>query len=445
LAALTDSAAVNKQPTNRSLSSGRGWSADDLGNIGTPSRRFTRKSMSTSMQPQYTIAAFSHLRWNFVYQRPQHLLSRLAARHPVVFIEEPELDSDGPARWERSTPQPNVTVYRPRTPVQAAGFHVDQFPALGPMIAELRADLGETNVLAWLYTPMALPLARVLAPDVVVYDCMDELSLFLGAPPELLTREAELLEYADMMFTGGPSLFRAKQSRHPNVHCFPSSVDAEHFRLADAGGRRVREAEDQAQLPHPRLGFYGVIDERLDLEIVDRLAQAHPDWQIVLVGPVVKIDPQALPQRPNIHYFGQRSYDELPRYLAGWDVCLLPFARNDATRFISPTKTLEYIAAELPIVSTPITDVAQPYGDIVYLGGTPDEFLAACEAALASSSEERALRATDMRKVLAGTSWHVTVNAMDRLLGQAMTDKSRRQGHHLASRTKILSSRARHT
>jgi UDP-galactopyranose mutase len=241
--------------------------------------------------------------------------------------------------------------------------------------------LAGNSLLAWLYTPLALPLARMLTPDATVYDCMDELSLFLGAPPELLARETELLEYADVMFTGGPSLFRAKQKRHPNVHCFPSSVDAEHFRLRDSTGREVSEAEDQAELSHPRLGFYGVIDERLDLGLIDVLAQAHPEWEIVLVGPVVKIDPATLPRRPNIHYLGQRTYEELPRYLAGWDVCLLPFARNDSTRFISPTKTLEYMAAELPIVSTPITDVAEPFEEIVYLGNSPQEFIAGCEAA----------------------------------------------------------------
>jgi len=374
------------------------------------------------MPSQYAVVTFSHLRWNFVYQRPQHLLSRLAARHPVAFIEEPEFDPDGPPRWERSSPRPNVTVYRPRTPVRAPGFHVDQFPVVEPLIQELGAELGTSNVLAWLYTPMALPLARILDPDAVVYDCMDELSLFLGAPPELLSHEAALLEYADLMFTGGPSLFRAKQSRHPNVHCFPSSVDAAHFRLTGDNGLPVSEAEDQAELPYPRLGFYGVIDERLDLEIVDRMAKARPDWHIVLVGPVVKVDPERLPRRPNIHYFGQRTYEELPRYLAGWDVCLLPFARNDATRFISPTKTLEYMAAELPIVSTPIADVAEPYGHIVYLGSTPDEFLAACDAALTSSPAERTRRAVQMRRVLARTSWDVTVDAMEKLLDQAMVD-----------------------
>ena len=374
------------------------------------------------MQPsQYSIVVFSHLRWNFVYQRPQHLLSRLAAKRPVFFVEEPEFDGKGPPRWDRSTPQPNVTVLRPSTPVESPGFHPEQIAVLEPLVAELASELEGTTLVAWLYTPLALPLAQALGPTVMVYDCMDELSMFQGAPPELLPREAELLGCADVMFTGGPSLFRAKQARHGNVHCFPSSVDAVHFRLArpgEMGG--AREADDQAGLPHPRLGFYGVIDERLDLSLIEFLADARPGWQIVLVGPVVKIDPVTLPRRANIHYFGQRSYDELPRYLKGWEVCLLPFARNDATRFISPTKTLEYMAAELPIVSTPITDVAEPYGNIVYLGSTPDDFLAACEAALRATPEERAGRTAQMRQVLAGTSWDVTVASMETLLAAAV-------------------------
>ena len=181
------------------------------------------------------------------------------------------------------------------------------------------------------------------------------------------------------------------------------------------------EAEDQAAIPRPRFGFYGVIDERLDLALIEELASARPGWHIVLVGPVVKIHPDTLPSRPNIHYIDQRQYEQLPRYLTGWDVCLRPFAQNDSTRFISPTKTLEYMAAELPIVSTPITDVAEPYGDVIYLGSTPAEFMAACEAALASSTEERNRRAALMRKVLSGTSWDVTVSAMEELAAEAMT------------------------
>jgi UDP-galactopyranose mutase len=368
------------------------------------------------MPPGYRIVAFSHLRWDFVYQRPQHLLSRLAERYPVAVIEEPLLDSAGPPRWERSRPQPNLTVYRPRTPVEAPGFGEAQQSVLESMLPELAAELGSGPRVGWFYTPMALPLAEQLGFDLAVYDCMDELSLFAGAPDGLLRREAELLDRADLVFTGGPSLYRAKRDRHPSVHCFPSSVDAAHFRQALTG---TAEAPEQAGLPRPRLGFYGVIDERLDIRAIELLADWHPDWRIVLVGPIVKIDPATLPRRPNIHYFGQRSYADLPGFLAGWDVCLLPFARNDATKFISPTKTLEYMAAERPIVSTPITDVAEPYGSIVYLGDTPTAFVAACERALTASAGERARRTAAMRQVLAGTSWDTTAAAMNRLIAKA--------------------------
>jgi glycosyltransferase involved in cell wall biosynthesis len=270
-----------------------------------------------------------------------------------------------------------------------------------------------------MYTPLALPLLGAMQPKVTVYDCMDELSLFLNAPEELLSREAALLRRADVVFTGGPSLYAAKQRLHANIHCFPSSVDAGHFR--SGGGA---EPEDQAGIPRPRLGFFGVIDERIDLALIDVLAASHPDWQIVMIGPVVKIDPASLPRRPNIHYLGQRRYDELPPYLHGWDVSLLPFARNDATRFISPTKTLEYMAVERPIVSTPIADVAGPYRDIVYLGGDPAEFIAACEAAMSAPDGERAARAEAMRRVLARTSWDATAGAMERLVEEAVGRKS---------------------
>lgn len=365
------------------------------------------------------IIVFSHLRWDFVYQRPQHLLSRLAKWHTVLFIEEPVFDGTGPARWERDHPLPNLTVCRPRTPVKTAGFHAEQLPVLRRLLPTLLSDLCASNrpsTIAWIYTPMAYPLARTIAPDLVVYDCMDELSLFAGADPALIRHESALLAEADLVFTGGPSLYRAKKERHPAVHCFPSSVDAAHFRQALGA---VDQAPALRGLPGPRLGFFGVIDERLDVSMITALAEWNPAWQILLVGPIVKIDPDILPRRPNIHYFGQRSYAELPSFLAGWDVCLLPFARNDATRFISPTKTLEYMAAERPIVSTSITDVAEPYGHIVYLGDTPSSFVAACERALAASAAERLRRTEAMRTVLAGTSWDTTAATMNRIITKA--------------------------
>ena len=382
------------------------------------------------MQSAPTIVTFSHLRWDFVYQRPQHLLSRLALSRRVIFIEEPEFaDIDAP-EWRFHQPEPGVLVCRPRTPSRAPGFHAEQMPYLRELLADLIETQNLGDYVLWFYTPMAWPLAAGLRSLAVVYDCMDELSAFLNAPAELLEREAALLQAADLVFTGGPSLYRSKKDRHPRVYCFPSSVDARHFAQAANG---MVEASDQSALPHPRLGFFGVIDERFDIPLIDSMALAHPEWQIALVGPVVKIDPAILPHHPNIHYFGQRSYRELPSYLKGWDVCLLPFARNQATRFISPTKTLEYMAAGKQIVSTPITDVAEPYGEMVYLGGTSREFIEACEQALAAGLEERSARQQKMRAVLAGTSWDRTAAQMSDLIAAAAAPRAA-----AASRARVI-------
>ena len=360
-----------------------------------------------------TIVVFCHLRWDFVYQRPQQLLSRLAQHYRILFVEEPVFDSGEPF-MEQSTPAPNVTVCRAHIPVQAAGFHDDQLPVMQPLLANLLPP-GEQPIV-WFYTPMALPLLQGLQPRLVVYDCMDELAAFRNPPKQLLQRETALLNLADLVFTGGPSLYEAKRERHAHAHCFPSSVDVRHF--AKALDRSTSHPL-QAAIPHPRLGFYGVIDERFDSALTAALADAHPEWQIVLVGPVVKIDPATLPQRPNLHYLGQQSYDALPQFLAGWDVCLLPFALNEATRFISPTKVLEYMAAQLPIVSTPITDVAVPYGHVVAIAKGAPAFIEACEAALALTPERQAAMFDTMQAIVAGTSWDMTAERMRELMEQA--------------------------
>ena len=368
------------------------------------------------MQSPYPIVVFSHLRWDFVYQRPQHLLSRIATGgRPVVFIEEPEYAAEAQPRWKTSIPSPGVLVARPQLNVASHGFADEQHPVLIPMVRSLLADQGVRDFVAWLYTPLALPIAQAAGPLAIVYDCMDDLASFKSAPARLVEREAELMRAAEVVFTGGPSLHRARKSLHNNIHCFPSSVDAVHFGSA----RSAEEPTDQAQLPRPRLGYYGVIDERMDLDIIRALAEARSDWQIVMVGPVAKIDESALPKAPNILYTGQRKYEDLPRYLGGWDVSLLPFARNESTRFISPTKTLEYMAAGVPIVSTPIADVVEPYGDIVYLGSTPDEFVAACDSALNACPEERWSRVEAGHQVVSRTSWAATARAMESLLDDA--------------------------
>jgi UDP-galactopyranose mutase len=369
------------------------------------------------MAQPFDFLVFSHLRWDFVFQRPQHLLSRFARSHRVIFIEEPIRDERSP-HWEFHSGGPNVIVCRPHTPIESPGFNPEQLEAIDGMMESLIQDLKLENYVAWFYTPMALPLARRITPKAAIYDCMDELSAFLGAPAELIDRERELLKLADLVFTGGPSLYRAKQHRHPNVHCFPSSVDAAHYAKARPGMND--EAADQKHLPKPRIGYFGVIDERLDYDLIRHLATARPEWQIAMVGPVVKVNPELLPKLPNITWFGQRAYADLPSYISGWDVCMLPFARNRSTQFISPTKTLEYMAAERMIVSTPIRDVAEPYGHIVFLGDSRDEFVAACDRAMDLKKAARQRRIRLMREVLSRTSWDSTASRMLELIDSAV-------------------------
>lgn len=341
---------------------------------------------------RFPLIVVSHLRWGFVFQRPQHLLTRLVSDFDVYFIEEPVFVDDTP-RLHRTGRFGQVEVLTPQTRERTAGFSDEQLAAMKPLIAQFMAERGISEPLVWLYTPMALPLVADMEPRAVIYDCMDDLASFKFAPPQLVAREAELMGIADIVTTGGPSLFEARKHRHPNIHCLPSAVDVEHFaprNLDRAAPEAALAAELHGTMPHPRLGFFGVIDERLDLDLVARMADLRPDWALVMVGPVVKIDPETLPQRPNIRWVGMQTYEALPHQLSHWDVCLLPFALNEATRFISPTKTLEYLSGGKPVISTRIHDVVSLYGAVVRFGDDAQDFVRGVEQILAESPEERA-------------------------------------------------------
>jgi glycosyltransferase involved in cell wall biosynthesis len=267
---------------------------------------------------------------------------------------------------------------------------------------------GITRFISWYYTPMALEFSWHLSPLLTVYDCMDELSAFQGAPPELIGMENRLFARADVVFAGGPSLYDAKRLQHNNVHLFPSSIDREHFSSAR---KALPDPVDQATIPHPRIGFFGVLDERFDQQLLAEIAERSPDWHFVLVGPIVKIDPSQLPQAANIHYLGQKSYTELPHYLANWDVSMLPFAQNSSTRFISPTKTPEYLAAGKPVVSTPIRDVVRPYGEreLVEIADDADTFCRAIKTCL-NRNDQKWLRRVD--QFIGTMSWDRTFDDM---------------------------------
>jgi UDP-galactopyranose mutase len=347
------------------------------------------------------LICLSHLRWRFVFQRPQHLMTRFARERRVYFVEEPIRDGDD-ARLALEADATGVVVATPHLPAGLPDEAVTQ--AIATLVGGLAADVGAGGYVLWFLTPMALEYARGLRPAAVVYDCMDDLSSFAFASPMLPALEDELLARADVVFTGGRSLFEARRDRHPNAHCCPSSVDVAHFATAR---RPPREPVDQQSIPSPRIGYAGVIDERMDLDLLAGVADLRPDWHLVLIGPIAKIDSASIPAGANVHRLGAKPYAELPAYLAHWQVGMLPFARNEATRFISPTKTPEYLAAGLPVVSTSIRDVVTPYGDLglVRIADTPAAFVAAIEDLLQSDATMRHTRADAF---LATQSWDLT-------------------------------------
>jgi glycosyltransferase involved in cell wall biosynthesis len=362
-----------------------------------------------------TLLCFSHLRWNFVFQRPQHLISRFAREMNVIFWEEPvEIGQHDTAFLQVREAQdaPGVRVAVPHLP---QGMPEDAREAALKRLLDAHVASIRGNLVTWYYTPMMVPFSRHIDADVTVFDAMDELSKFKFAPTKLLDLEQELIDRADIVFTGGSSLFEAKKDRHENVHCFPSSVDRAHFCKARA---RQFDPGDQEDLPRPRLGFYGVIDERFDTELLDKVAAMRPNWSFVMVGPVVKISDEDLPKRPNIHYLGGKTYDQLPAYLSGWDVALMPFAMNESTQFISPTKTPEYLAGGKPVVSTPVKDVVRHYGQLegVKIASTPDEFVQACEEALELSRHPESGWLAEADLMLSASSWDTTQARMAGLI-----------------------------
>ena len=365
----------------------------------------------------HAVVCFSHLRWDFVFQRPQHLLTRFAKRRDVLFIEEPIFD-DGEPRFVVTARQDGLKVAVPHLP---HGTDVSAINTLmSDLVDRLLEEQGINDFVAWYYTPMMLSWSEHLMPLAVVYDCMDELSGFKNAPTELRLKEAELFALADLVFTGGRSLYEAKREQHPAVYCFPSSIDAKHFARAL---EIETDPDDQANIPRPRIGFCGVIDERSDIVLLRQIAESRPDWQFVMVGPVVKIDENDLPRLANIHYLGGKDYNDLPEYLGGWDVAMMPFALNESTRFISPTKTPEYLAAGLPVVSTPIRDVVRPYGEagVVKIAETAEEFVAAIEEARAGDLAAHRQKSAGFLETM---SWDKTYEGMSELIDEVVKEKA---------------------
>lgn len=370
--------------------------------------------MKNSGQMPQKLICFSHLRWDFVYQRPQHLLSRFAKKGNVYFYEEPHFHTGNDNYLSISGRDGNISVVVPHLSDQLNTEEIELIQV--QLFDGFIGNFDLEDCLFWYYTPMALKFSDKHKPCLALYDCMDELQAFKFAHPDLASFEKKLMAKADLVFTGGHSLYEAKKRFHSNIYPFPSSIDKQHF----AQAKQISEARDQQQIIGPKIGYFGVIDERFDIELIEKIADSKPDWQLILIGPVVKIDPASLPQRANIHYFGQRSYQELPSYLSGWDVALIPFMLNESTRYISPTKTPEYLAANIPVVSTAIRDVIQPYGvkKLVHICKDKDEFIKSIASEL--TNKNRKQWEIDVASFIKTISWDHTFNHMHQLIVQTL-------------------------
>lgn len=349
------------------------------------------------------LLCFSHLRWNFVFQRPQHLLTRFAKKYRTFYFEEPiHNDKDDFTIAE----QDGLYVVQ----LLINNHHDNKEQRLAKIITKVLKKYSIKDYICWYYTPMALAFTRHLNPQIIIYDAMDELSAFKFAPAELVALEDEMLRMSDIVFTGGHSLYHAKKNRHHNIHAFPSSIDKKHF-----GQARTNKNEplDQAHIPHPRFGFYGVIDERFDIHLLRAVANERPEWQFIIIGPVVKISEEELPKSENIHYLGSKQYAELPLYVSHWDIAMVLFALNESTKYISPTKTPEYLASGIPVISTPITDIINPYGteNLVHIVSNSAEFIAAAEIELAKKDKAEWLHRVD--QFLENNSWDSTFEQME--------------------------------
>jgi glycosyltransferase involved in cell wall biosynthesis len=346
----------------------------------------------------YDMVVFCHLRWDFVYQRPQHIISRMAKDLKILMIEEP---------WHRAEEnESRLTKVTDNLHILQSNVHtIEEIESILPQYINTKATIG------WFYSASFVPVLNYFEFDTIVYDCMDELALFKGAPEKLIEQEKYLVANADVVFTGGKSLYESKAQLHNNVHCFPSSVDQEHFAKALNG---VTIPGDLANLKGPVVGYFGVIDERLDLELLNQTAQLKPDVTFVMIGPIAKIGEHELPRQESIHYLGMKDYKELPSYLKGFNVAMMPFALNDATKYISPTKTLEYMAAGKPIISTAIKDVVRDYNSCVKIVSSAQEFANAIDTLLQDSPD--VFMNYEYAEILKNTSWNVTVEKMKTLI-----------------------------
>ena len=345
-------------------------------------------------------------------------MRRLARDRQVFFVEEPRVTKGEPFTVVRRV-EPNLHVVSLRVPAHLSARALEN--AQRRCVASLTPK--DEHPLLWIYSPAASRAARDLEPSLVVYDCVADHASRAGATATMKENERSLLASADLVLTAGTALFEAKRAHNVSTYPLPSSVDVAHFARA-----RSPRNEDRAGLlsglraiPGPRVGFLGSIDDRVDLDLVDRLAEARPGLHIVLCGALSGVTRWTLPDRPNVHYVGAQDYDDLPEHVASWDAAIFPFRGDVATRRSEPSGLLACLAAGKPIVSTPLDELGPYVAQDLVTVAHPAQFAAAVDAALRQARSPAVMngRRRAREQLLARTSWDRTCSAMFRLVDEA--------------------------
>ena len=256
---------------------------------------------------------------------------------------------------------------------------------LAHYIRRQASRLGMKDFQLWTFLPTTAPMIRYLKPQKVIYYCVDEWSAFSFLNGRLMEQmEADLIKQSDVVITSAEKLYASKRHLHPKTYLVPHGVDSEHFGKACLPGTIVpKELEG---LPIPIIGFWGLIHEWIDIDLIYHVASQRPQWSFVLIGKV-GVDCSSLKKLSNVHLLGVRSYDTLPAFAKGFAVGIMPFKINRLTENVNPIKLREYLAAGLSVVSTPLPE-ARAYRGVVRFGANVDEFVEALDLAVRDTSEE---------------------------------------------------------
>ena len=272
--------------------------------------------------------------------------------------------------------------------------------------------LGMDRFQMWTFMPTTAPLVPYLKPDKLIYYCVDEWSAFTFLNSQLMEQmEQSLIRQSDLVIASAEKLYATKRHLNPETHLVSHGVDSEHFAKAQAASTEV--AVELRQTKHPVIGFWGLIGEWIDLDLIRYMAERRPDWSIALIGKA-DVSCAVLKGLANVHLIGSRSYESLPRFAKGFAAAILPFKVNRLTENVNPIKLREYLAAGLPVVSTALPEVKQ-YDGVVRIGHTRDEFVEQVAAAVREAGPAAVRKRMD---AVSHESWDARVEHISRLVEQ---------------------------